>query len=62
MATCKNSMRRDGSISKSITLPEHHVDYIDALAMRDLVPFTAALRLLVQKDYIANGGKVGALK
>lgn len=60
MATCKNSVRRNGSISKSITLPVHLVDYIDALALGDLVPFTAALRLIVQKDYIANGGKVGA--
>lgn len=58
MSTCKNSMRPNGSISKSITLPDHLVDYIDALALRDLVPFTAALRLIVQRDFITSGGKV----
>lgn len=62
MATCKNSVRRNGSISKSITLPEYHVDYIDALALKHLLPFTAALRLIVERDFVSHGGKVEALK
>lgn len=48
----------DGGSSQNIYLPARHVAYVDALARRDYVSFSAAVRLLIERDIRANGGNL----
>jgi hypothetical protein len=52
----------ESGASQNVYLPINHIAYVSARAKRDLVSFSAAVRMIIEDHYRANGGVVGDLR
>jgi len=44
--------------SQNIYLPSKHIVYVEKLARRDYLSFSAAVRLIIERDFKVHGGEV----